>query len=126
MTPTRNNKGLAHENGAIESAHGHLKSAIRDALLMRGSADFVNLGACRAFIDEIVGRRNAAQGKRIAAERPHLQDLPASLRLGGFKSPEDHAARRSPPDTRHDHGMILARASRSRIDIATINRACVG
>jgi hypothetical protein len=77
MTPTRNNKGVAHENGAIESAHGHLKSAIRDALLMRGSADFVDLGAYRAFIDEIVGRRNAAQGKRIAAERPHLQDLPA-------------------------------------------------
>lgn len=76
MTPTRNNKGVAHENGAIESAHGHLKSAIRDALLMRGSADFADLGAYRAFIDEILGRRNAAQGKRIAAERPHLQDLP--------------------------------------------------
>ncbi|WP_369000102.1 IS21 family transposase [Pseudophaeobacter sp. C1-32P7] len=30
MTPTRNNKGVAHENGSIESAHGHLKSAIRD------------------------------------------------------------------------------------------------
>lgn len=76
MTPTRNNKGVAHENGAIESAHGHLKSAIRDALLMRGSADFADLGAYRAFIDEILGRRNAAQGKRIAAERPHLQNLP--------------------------------------------------
>jgi transposase InsO family protein len=76
MTPTRNNKGVAHENGAIESAHGHLKSAIRDALLMRGSADFADLGAYRAFIDEILGRRNAVQGKRIAAERPHLQDLP--------------------------------------------------
>jgi len=76
MTPTRNNKGIAHENGSIESAHGHLKSAIRDALLMRGSKDFDDLGAYRAFIDEIVGRRNAAHGKRIKAERPHLQGLP--------------------------------------------------
>jgi hypothetical protein len=25
MTPTRNNPGVAHENGSIESAHGHLK-----------------------------------------------------------------------------------------------------
>ena len=25
--PSRNNPGLAHENGAIESAHGHLKKA---------------------------------------------------------------------------------------------------
>lgn len=76
MTPTRNNKGVAHENGSIESAHGHLKSALRDALLMRGSSDFDDLNAYRAFVDEIVGRRNAARGKGIAAERPHLRDLP--------------------------------------------------
>ena len=25
MTPTRNNRGVAHENGSIESSHGHLK-----------------------------------------------------------------------------------------------------
>ena len=37
MEPTRNNRGVAHENGAIESPHGHLKHAIRDALLMRGT-----------------------------------------------------------------------------------------
>lgn len=23
MTPTRNNRGVAHENGSVESAHGH-------------------------------------------------------------------------------------------------------
>ncbi len=76
MTPTRNNRGVAHENGSIESAHGHLKGAVRDALLMRGSSDFADLAAYRAFIDEIVGRRNAAQGKRIVAERAYLQSLP--------------------------------------------------
>ncbi len=77
MTPTRNNRGVAHENGSIESAHGHLKAAIRDALLMRGTADFVDLASYRAFVDEIVGRRNATQGKQIAAERAYLQALPA-------------------------------------------------
>jgi len=76
MTPTRNNKGVAHENGSIESSHGHLKNAIRDALLMRGTRDFGDLVSYRAFIDEIVSRRNAAHGKRIDAERPHLQALP--------------------------------------------------
>src|SRR5690606_23225067 len=40
MASTRNNKGVAHENGAIESAHGHLKAAVRDALLMCASTDF--------------------------------------------------------------------------------------
>ena len=37
MEPTRNNRGVAHENGSIESPHGHLKQAIEDALLLRGS-----------------------------------------------------------------------------------------
>src|SRR6202162_4661747 len=38
MIPTRNNLGVAHENGSIESSHGHLKKALEDALLLRGSS----------------------------------------------------------------------------------------
>ena len=77
MTPTRNNKGVAHENGSIESPNGHLKSAIEDALVMRGSRDFEDLAAYRRFIDEIVGRINARNAKRIDMERPDLRPLPA-------------------------------------------------
>jgi len=77
MEPTRNNRGVAHENGAIESPHGHLKHAIRDALLLRGSRDFTDLQGYRAFIDEIVGRKNARNRAHIDAERSLLQALPA-------------------------------------------------
>jgi transposase InsO family protein len=76
MEPTRNNRGLAHENGSIESPHGHLKQAIEDALLLRGSRDFASLEAYRRFVDEIVGRRNARLAKRLELERPALQPLP--------------------------------------------------
>src|SRR5208283_3277743 len=76
MQPTRNNRSVAHENGGIESAHGHLKKATMDALLMRGTADFDDLPCYRAFISEIVSRKNAHHAKRIAAERPALQPLP--------------------------------------------------
>ena len=76
MEPTRNNRGVAHENGSIESAHGHLKSAVRDALLLRGAVEFADLAAYRRFIDEIVSRKNARNGKRIDAERALLQPLP--------------------------------------------------
>ena len=69
MEPTRNNRGVAHENGAIESPHGHLKNSIRDALLMRGTMDFEDLVAYRSFLDEIVGRKNARNRQRIDAER---------------------------------------------------------
>jgi transposase InsO family protein len=77
MEPTRNNRGVAHENGSIESPHGHLKQAIEDALLLRGSRDFATLDAYRRFIDEIVGRHNARNGKRLDLERSALQSLPA-------------------------------------------------
>jgi len=77
MMPTRNNRGLAHENGSIESPHGDLKQAIEDALLLRGSRDFATLEAYRRFLAEIVGHRNARNRKRLDLERPALRPLPA-------------------------------------------------
>jgi hypothetical protein len=76
MTPSRNNNGVAHENGSIEGPHGHLKSAVHDALLIRGSAEFAELASYRHFIDEIVSRHNARNAKRIDLERVVLQPLP--------------------------------------------------
>lgn len=76
MTPTRNNRGVAHENGSIESAHGHLKAAIRDALLLRGTRDFTDLADYRRFIDELVSKKNRRNAKRIDAERGALKPLP--------------------------------------------------
>ena len=67
---------LAHENGAIEGPHGHLKRAVADALLLRGSAEFEDLAAYRRFLDELVGRRNARLAKRIEIERAALRPLP--------------------------------------------------
>jgi hypothetical protein len=78
MEPTRNNRGVAHENGAIEGPHGHLKSAIGDALLLRGTRHFEDLASYRGFIDEIVARKNLRNARRIDAERAHLQPLPVS------------------------------------------------
>src|SRR5712671_5106486 len=76
MTPTRNNPGVSHENGSIESSHGHLKSKLEDALLLRASRDFETLPAWRGFVDEIVGRGNARNAKRIDQERMALKKLP--------------------------------------------------
>jgi hypothetical protein len=76
MEPTRNNRGVAHENGSIESSHGHLKKAVGDALLVRGARDFDDLAAYRRFVDEIVSRHNARRAKAIESERPTLRPLP--------------------------------------------------
>lgn len=76
MTPTRNNRGIAHENGSVEGPHGHLKRAIEDALLLRGSRDFDDLVSYRGFIDELVSRMNVRNSKRIDIERAELKALP--------------------------------------------------
>jgi transposase InsO family protein len=77
MMPTRNNPGVSHENGSIESSHGHLKSKLADALLLRASRDFEDLPEWRGFVDEIVGRGNVRNAKRIDQERTALKELPA-------------------------------------------------
>src|SRR5271154_5859319 len=59
MTPARNNLGVSHENGSIESSHGHLKKKLADALLLRASRDFEDLAQWRGFVDEIVSRGNS-------------------------------------------------------------------
>jgi hypothetical protein len=76
MTPTRNNPGIAHENGAIEGPHAHLKLALQQALLLRGSAAFADLDAYRRFVDEVVGRANAGRRKALEIERAQLKTLP--------------------------------------------------
>jgi hypothetical protein len=43
MTPSRNNRGVAHENGSIENAHWHLKNVLCDELLLRGRRLVVRL-----------------------------------------------------------------------------------
>ena len=83
MEPTRNNRGIAHENGAIEGPHGHLKKAVRDALLMRGTGDFDDLPAYHRFIDERVPAFVAVPGRdRIVppeSARPLVDLIPGAV-----------------------------------------------
>lgn len=76
MVPTRNNRGVAHENGAIESRHGHLKTRISQALLMRGSCHFADLEAYRVFLADAVSQHNRRHADMIDAERTVLRPLP--------------------------------------------------
>ena len=68
--------GVAHENGSIEGPHAHLKMALQQALLLRGSGDFADLNAYRRFVDEVVGRANAGRRKALEIERARLNALP--------------------------------------------------
>lgn len=77
MRASRCNPGQSHENGSIESRHDSLKTALDQALRLRGSRRFVDRAAYVAFVDGIVQRLNARVAKRLALERPLLKPLPA-------------------------------------------------
>ncbi len=76
MVGTRNNRGLGHENGSVESSHRHLKEAIEQALLLRGHRDFNDRAAYEAFVREAVMRRNRRNAAAFRIEREQLRDLP--------------------------------------------------
>ena len=76
MQASRNNRGEAHENGAVESQNRHLKVAIGQALILRGSRDFASIEDYRRFVDLAVARRNKQRAGAVQAERAHLQPLP--------------------------------------------------
>ena len=55
------NARQAHENGDVEQSHNRFKEAVDQALLLRGSRDFVNRAAYARFLRNIVDQRNAGR-----------------------------------------------------------------
>jgi len=76
MRASRCNPGQSHENGAIESRHDSLKTALDQALRLRGSRRFDDRADYETFVDQVVQRFNARVAKRLASERAVLKLLP--------------------------------------------------
>jgi hypothetical protein len=77
MQPTRNNKGVSHENGSVESSHGHLKNRIDQELILRGNREFDSIESYEQWIHGIVQSHNQRNSKNFKTEKQHLQALPA-------------------------------------------------
>lgn len=78
MRSTRIRPRKSHENGVAEKSHHTIKTALEQALLIRGSRDFVTREAYESFLAEVVTTFNARCTVRLAEERLHLRPLPAS------------------------------------------------
>lgn len=77
MRASRNNRGQSHENGGIESRQGSLKSAIDQALLLRGHRSFEDLSEYRRFVADVVARLNRRVQTKLVEDRARLAVLPA-------------------------------------------------
>jgi hypothetical protein len=76
MQPSRNNTGIAHENGAIEESHGHFKRRLQQALYLRGSFEFESVAAYQQLINQVIAQINANCSVKFEQERAYLQALP--------------------------------------------------
>ena len=71
------NARKAHENGDAEQSHNRFKTAVDQALMLRGSRDFEDQAAYERFLRKLLAQRNSARAERLGEERSGLRDLPA-------------------------------------------------
>ncbi len=108
MRPSRNNPGQSHENGSIESRQRSLKTALEQALLLRGTREFDSIQAYEAFVAETVRHLNARCARAWDVERACLRPLPAQ-RTVDF---EEHDARVSKYGVIRVRGVMYSVPSR--------------
>jgi transposase len=77
VTPEATNPARSHENGDAESAHGHFKKAVAQALLLRGSRDFASRVAYQEWLSGLLQARNAGRASKVAIELASMRALPA-------------------------------------------------
>ena len=71
LRSTRIEPGCAHQNGIAEQQHYRTKSALAQALLLRGSTDFTSEEQYRAFVAQVVAKENRDVGAALAEEKKH-------------------------------------------------------
>ena len=68
--------GKANENGDVEQRHHRLKRAVEQALLLRGSSDFLTRKEYEAFLRKLFSQLNAGRQERFKEELKVLKSLP--------------------------------------------------
>lgn len=76
MKPTANTAGCANQNGDVEQSHFRFKTAVDQALRVRGSRDFPDRSSYERFLSELVRMRNQTRSVRFEQERTALKPLP--------------------------------------------------
>ena len=79
LDSSRIQPGKPHENGVAEQSHFRTKTAIEQALLLRGDRDFDDESSYLRFVRAVVDEeRNRPAAARLAEERAFLRPLPAA------------------------------------------------
>jgi transposase InsO family protein len=87
---TRIEPGKSHQNGVVEKAHDRLKSALDQALILRGSRDFADVGSYLEWF------RNRREARAIIEDwRQHYNHVRPHSSLG-YMTPNEFRATSTP------------------------------
>jgi Mu transposase-like protein len=76
VKPQHTNPASPNENGDCEQSHHRFKRAVEQALLLRGSRDFINMAEYTQFLKDLFAQRNAGRRARLAEELAVMRELP--------------------------------------------------
>ena len=76
VRPIKNNPGKGNENGSVEKSHDLFKTAVDQALMLRGSRNFDTLQHYTQFLENLVNLRNSVRKIKTDEEKLLLQALP--------------------------------------------------
>jgi hypothetical protein len=76
LQPQAIQAGKGNENGDVEQSHHRFKTALDQALMLRGSRDFVGRAGYEAFLRQLFEQDNAGRLDRLAEEVALLRPLP--------------------------------------------------
>ena len=119
--------GKGNENGDVEQSHRQFKRALDQALMLRGSRDFVSREAYDAFLRQMFEQCNAGRRPRLAEELPLLRALPGASPGGvqtrqgacGLQQHDSRGGERllgeQPVDWRVGRGTLVRRACRGLV-----------
>jgi len=77
LKPQTTHLSSPNENGDVESSNGSLKRAVKQALLLRGSREFVSIDAYETFLFAVMEKRNRLRQGRLNEELPLMKPLRA-------------------------------------------------
>lgn len=110
------NVGRANENGDIEQSHNRFKKAINQALILRGSRDFISREEYRLFIRKVQDQLNSGRRERFVKELKELRRLP-EIRLNDYKKIELKVGPSSTLNISHNVYSVHSRLIGERVEI---------
>lgn len=112
----KTNPDSPHENGDVEQRHYRFKRAVDQALLLRGSRDFIDRDEYEHFLRKLFKQLNAGRAKRFEEEQAVLHRLPMS-RIEACKKETLKVGPSSTIRVNHNVYSVDSRLIRERIQV---------